>query len=71
MRQNILIFGGVVAMLLGALFFLQGAGIVRWPATSTMIDQGVWMWRGGFLFVAGAILVGGVRLVPARRRKDD
>lgn len=71
MRQNILIFGGLLAMLLGLLFFLQGSGIVRWPADSFMIAERVWMIRGGVLFVAGAILVGGARLVPARRRRGE
>ncbi|MBX3564899.1 MAG: hypothetical protein KF730_10025 [Sphingomonas sp.] len=69
MRQNILIFLGLAAMLLGVLFMLQGLGVVRWPASSTMIDQRVWLWRGLALAVGGAIVVGGVRLVPTRAER--
>jgi hypothetical protein len=69
MRQNILIFAGIAAILFGVLFMLQGLGIVRWPASSSMIDQRVWLWRGLALAVGGAILVGGVRLVPTRAER--
>ena len=76
MRQNILIFGGLLAILIGFIWFLQGAGILRWPADSFMIASRVWMLRGLALVVVGAILVGGVRLVPTRaeakaRRKAE
>lgn len=66
MRQNLLIFAGILGVVLGVLFMLQGLGVVRWPASSAMIDQRIWLWRGLALTVAGAILVGGVRLVPSR-----
>jgi len=69
MRQNILIFAGIAAVLFGALFMLQGLGIVRWPASSTMIDQRIWLWRGLALAVGGAVIVGGVRLVPTRAER--
>ncbi|RYE02787.1 MAG: hypothetical protein EOP61_07260 [Sphingomonadales bacterium] len=69
MRQNVLIFAGIAAILFGALFMLQGLGVVRWPASSTMIDQRIWLWRGLALAVAGAILIGGVRLVPTRAER--
>jgi hypothetical protein len=69
MRQNILIFAGLAAILFGALFTLQGLGVIRWPATSSMIDDRIWIWRGLALLVAGAVLVGGVRLVPTRAER--
>lgn len=69
MRQNLLIFAGIAAILFGVLFMLQGLGVVRWPASSMMIDQRVWLWRGLVLAVAGAILVGGVRLIPTRAER--
>jgi hypothetical protein len=69
MRQNILIFAGIAAVLFGVLFMLQGLGIVRWPESSSMIDQRVWLWRGLALAVVGAILIGGVRLVPTRAER--
>ena len=69
MRQNILIIAGILGFLLGVLFMLQGLGIVRWPATSAMIDSRVWVTRGGILALLSAILVGGVRLVPTRAER--
>lgn len=69
MRQNLLIFAGIAGILFGTLFMLQGLGVVRWPASSSMIDQRVWLWRGLTLAVAGAILIGGVRLVPTRAER--
>lgn len=71
MRQKILILAGLMAVIFGALFMLQGLGVIRWPATSTMIDQRIWVWRGLALLVAGGIVVGGVRLVPPRRNRHD
>jgi cytochrome c biogenesis protein CcdA len=69
MRQNILIFAGILGFIAGVLFMLQGLGIVRWPVTSTMIDSQVWIIRGGVLAALSAILVGGVRLVPTRAER--
>ena len=71
MRQNILIFAGILGFILGVIFMLQGLGIIRYPADSAMIDNRVWITRGGVLALLSAILVGGVRLVPAKRRKGD
>lgn len=75
MRQNILIFAGILGFLLGVIFMLQGLGVIRWPASSTMVDNSVWITRGGILAFLSAILVGGVRLVPTRAerkaRRDD
>ena len=71
MRQNILIFAGILGFLLGVLFMLQGLGVIRWPASSFMIDNSVWITRGGILAFLSAILVGGVRLVPSRKSKHD
>ncbi|MEI9850685.1 MAG: hypothetical protein WDN24_07275 [Sphingomonas sp.] len=71
MRQNILIFGGILAFLLGILFLLQGLGVVRWPETSMMIDQRVWAYRGGALAIVGLLLAAAGRLVPAKKRKGD
>lgn len=66
MRQNLLIFAGILGFALGILFLLQGLGVIRWPVSSTMIDQRVWVIRGGVLALLSAILVAGVRLVPTR-----
>lgn len=71
MRQNILIFGGILLVLFGALFLLQGLNVIRWPADSVMLGKQLWVTRGAVMIVAGAILAGGARLVPAKRRKGD
>lgn len=76
MRQNILIFTGILGILAGVLFMLQGAGIVRAPVDSFMIDNRDWIWRGAIIAVISGILVAGVRLVPtgaeerARRKAE-
>lgn len=71
MRQNLLIFAGILGFIFGLVFMLQGLGIIRYPASSAMIDNHVWITRGGILAFLSAILVAGVRLVPARRRRGD
>jgi hypothetical protein len=71
MRQKILIFAGILGFIFGVVFMLQGLGIVRYPADSFMIDNHVWITRGGVLAFLSAILVAGVRLVPTKRRKGD
>ncbi len=46
---------GVFALLAGLIWMGQGAGIIRYPATSFMIDQSPWIWRGGLVAVLGLI----------------
>jgi hypothetical protein len=48
---------GMVALAFGALFALQGAGIVHWPAQSTMIDQRDWIERGIVVMLIGLAFV--------------
>ncbi len=71
MRQNLLIFAGILGIILGLVFMLQGLGIIRYPAGGFMVDNRVWVMRGGVIAGLCAILVAGVRLVPARRRRGD
>jgi len=44
---------GLVMEPFGILFLLQGLGIVRWPASSFMIDQSVWVVYGAAIAVIG------------------
>ena len=48
---------GIVMLLCGLLFTLQGLGIVRWPADSFMIGVSDWVWRGGLLALGGLLLI--------------
>jgi len=56
---------GVAALLMGLLWIGQGLGIVRWPATSFMIDMSAWSWRGAALAAVGVALI-----VLARRQRQ-
>lgn len=60
MRIAILI-AGIAAVLIGALWIGQGAGLVHWPASSFMIDQRPWVNRGAILTVIGFILIAASR----------
>ena len=48
---------GVVAILVGLLWIGQGTGLVKWPASSFMIDQRPWAIRGVVLAVVGLVLL--------------
>lgn len=55
---------GAAALLVGLLWIGQGLGIVRWPASSFMIDMSAWSVRGAILAAIGLGLI-----VFARRRR--
>ncbi|MFD1788921.1 hypothetical protein ACFSC3_15250 [Sphingomonas floccifaciens] len=57
-----LTIGGALKIAFGSLFLLQGAGVVRWPASSFMIGNSVWI-AGGLVIV----IVGAAELIVARR----
>ena len=48
---------GVAALLIGLLWIGQGTGVIRWPASSFMIDVSDWAIRGALLAAAGLILI--------------
>ena len=48
---------GTLAVLMGLLWLGQGLGIVRWPASSFMIDVTAWAVRGCVLAVGGALMI--------------
>ena len=54
---------GVVAILMGLLWIGQGLGVIKWPASSFMIDVRPWAIRGALLAAVGAAL-----LLWSRRR---
>jgi hypothetical protein len=65
MRRNILTIAGLLCVAFGALFLLQGLGVIRWPASSMMIDQRAWVVRGAVVALIGVLLLG-VRWVRKR-----
>jgi hypothetical protein len=69
MRQNILILAGILGLIAGIVFMLQGLGILQAPASSPMIGNQAWVMRGGIIALLSAILIGGVRLVPTRAER--
>lgn len=48
---------GIAAMLMGALWMLQGLDIVHWPESSFMLGDRVWTRNGAILAVVGALLL--------------
>lgn len=48
---------GILALLVGLLWIGQGTGLVRWPASSFMIDVSDWAIRGAVLAVGGALMI--------------
>ena len=44
-----------LTILIGLIWMGQGAGYIRYPETSFMIDQSPWIWRGAMVAVAGVI----------------
>ena len=61
MRTSFTIIGAAL-LAMGVLWACQGAGIIRWPAESFMIDARPWIYYG-----SATALLGLVVLVLARR----
>ncbi len=49
---------GAALLAMGFVWALQGAGVIRWPAESFMIDARPWIYYGGATAIGGlAILI--------------
>lgn len=59
--RKVLSIVGVLAALMGLLWIGQGTGIFPYPATSFMISQTPWIWRGAVLLVLGLVIVWAAR----------
>lgn len=59
---------GLVALLFGALFLCQGLGVIRWPASSFMIDNRVWITNGAVIAGVGLAILAVARLVLKKKR---
>ena len=55
--KSLLIPIGIIALASGLLFVGQGLGYIRWPAGSFMIDETRWVYYGGAIALAGALLI--------------
>lgn len=56
---------GILMVLMGLLWFGQGAGFIHWPESSFMLDQRPWIWRGLGLAVIGVA----VTILAARAKR--
>ena len=64
-RRTLLIVGAILAFV--GLFWLgQGMGVIRWPASSFMIDQYLWVVTGSVTGALGLLLVLIARRLPRR-----
>jgi hypothetical protein len=55
--KALLILIGIVALAAGLLFVAQGAGYIRWPASSFMVKETRWVYYGAAIAVAGLVLI--------------
>jgi hypothetical protein len=69
MLRTILTIVGTVILLFGALFLCQGLGLIRWPASSFMIDNRVWITNGAIIAGAGIAILAFARLVLKKKRE--
>jgi uncharacterized membrane protein len=54
---------GILCVAMGLLWIGQGTGIIRWPASSFMIDVSGWATKGAILAVLGGVLIAVARRV--------
>ena len=58
MGRRIIFAVGVLLILAGLLWALQGAGMVMWPASSFMLQQQEWVTYGVVTALVGVALIG-------------
>jgi len=55
--QTLLLLIGILVLAAGVLFVGQGLGLIRWPASSFMINEMTWVYYGGGIAVVGLVLI--------------
>ena len=55
--KTLLLLLGIISLAAGLLFAGQGLGIIRWPASSFMIDATRWIYYGGGIAILGIVLI--------------
>ncbi|MFY9642033.1 MAG: hypothetical protein WCD20_14165 [Rhodomicrobium sp.] len=58
-----LLAAGFLSVLLGLVWIGQGSGYFPYPASSFMIHQSPWIWRGAILAIAGLVAIAGSRRI--------
>ena len=53
----VLLLIGIGALAAGLLFVGQGRGVIKWPASSFMIDDVKWVYYGAGIALAGLLLI--------------
>jgi hypothetical protein len=59
----LLLAAGFLAALTGLIWIGQGSGYFPYPASSFMINQPAWIWRGAILAIAGLAAMAGSRRI--------
>ena len=65
--RGALLFIGILATLTGLVWVGQGTGYFPYPATSMMISQTPWTYRGIALAIAGVVAIVVSRRINRRR----
>jgi len=58
---------GVLALIIGLIWMGQGSGYFPYPASSFMINETPWIYRGGLLALVGLIIIIVLRAKSRRR----
>ena len=64
--RRLLLIVGTIAAVVGMFWVGQGTGVIRWPASSFMVDDYVWVVNGAVVAVAGLVMVLVARRLPRR-----
>ena len=59
----LLLAAGFLAAFTGLIWIGQGSGYFPYPASSFMINQPAWIWRGAILAIAGLAAMAGSRRI--------
>ncbi len=55
--RTLLFIVGLVLVVFGSFFALQGAGVIMWPADSFMLANSSWITNGLVIALAGAVMI--------------
>lgn len=61
LARIVLVVVGLLMSLMGLIWIGQGTGIFPYPASSFMINQSPWIWRGLIALIVGLVIAGAAR----------